>query len=210
MTNLYTKIIEFLFPLKCFGCGIYGVDFCNTCIENVLPPKLSNYSWITSFGNYHDPIMKDVMWHIKKYPNGRLATILAKAFGNMIANRPENPSSWILVPVPISKKRWRERGFNQAELFAKSLAQIFQLQYAPNLLIKTKHTNKQGTAKSKEDRAYNILGSFSVAQKFHSYISHKNIILIDDITTTGSTLIEARDTLLEAGAQRVIAWTIVN
>ena len=210
MLRLLEKILDLLFPIECIACGNKGVDICNECIENMLPAKEQNYDWITSFGNYHDPLLKDVMWHIKKYPNGRAAEILAKAFGAMIANRPEDPTSWIIIPIPITKKRFRERGYNQAELIAKPIAKTFGLKFTRKILIKTKHTIKQGTAKSKEERAHNVLGSFGVAKKYQHFIQNKNIILIDDITTTGSTLIETREILFQSGAKRVIAWTIAN
>jgi hypothetical protein len=100
----------------------------------------------------------------------------------MIKNRPEDPTSWILVPIPISKQRFRERGDNQAELIAQPLAQTFGLKTSSKILFKSKHTNKQGTAKSKQDRAQNILGSFQVIKKYQPFIQNKNIILIDDIT----------------------------
>jgi 16S rRNA (adenine1518-N6/adenine1519-N6)-dimethyltransferase len=149
--------------------------------------------------------MRDIIWHIKKYPNGRIAEILAQAFGDMVKNRPEDPASWVLIPIPISKQRFRERGYNQAELLAQSLAKTFHLKMSSKILIKAKHTAKQGTAKTKGDRTYNIIGSFEVLKKHVSFLHNKNVILIDDVTTTGSTLIEARETLLHVGAKKVIA-----
>lgn len=208
--SIFDKILERLFPITCISCDTPGLDICDTCISNMLPPKEQNYSWITSLGNYHDEIVRKIMWHIKKQPNGRAAQILAESFGNMIANRPEHPESWILVTVPISIQRFRERGYNQSELLAKHLGQVFKLRIIPNALIKKKHTHKQGTAKSREERMQNITGSFGIYKKSQALIAGKNCIIIDDITTTGSTLIEARDTLLRVGANKVIAWTIAN
>ena len=141
-------------------------------------------------------------------PNGRVASLLAETFAQMIKNRPEDPSAWILIPIPITTKRFRERGYNQAELLATHFSKAFHLGLEKNILYKTKHTNKQGTAKSKEERAQNILGSFGV--KHPELVEGKNIILIDDITTTGSTLVEVRNLLLEKGSAKVIAWTIAN
>ncbi len=150
------------------------------------------------------------MYHIKHQPNGRAVTILAKAFGDMIMNRPEDPDSWILIPIPITKKRFRERGYNQATLLATTLGKIFHLHSTTTILVKTRHTKKQGTSRSREERMENLIGSFGVYKKSQSALAGKNCILIDDITTTGSTLVEARTTLLRAGAHRVLAWTIAN
>ncbi len=210
MRNLLFVILNTLFPIECISCGTKGLDICDACIENILPPKEQNYPWITSFGNYHDLIIKDIMWHIKSQPNNRATTILADAFGKMVKNRPEYPDSWILVPIPISDKRFRERGYNQAELLAEYFGKTFHLKVAKNALIKTHHTNKQGTSKTREDRMENIKNSFGVYKKSQQLIAGKNCILIDDITTTGSTLIEARELLLRAGANKVLAWTIAN
>ncbi len=209
MKSLLETILNLLFPIACVSCGTRGSDICDGCIAHMLPPKEQNYPWITSLGNYHDEIVKKIMWHIKKQPNGRASFLLAQAFGAMIQNRPEDPTSWILVSIPISKQRFRERGYNQSELLAVSLSNTFHLKTL-SILIKAHHTNKQGTSKSREERMHNILGSFGIYKKSQALIAGKNCIIIDDITTTGSTLIEARDTLLRAGANKVLAWTIAN
>lgn len=201
-------MLNLIFPLECLACGAPGPDICSLCLENLQVPKKQNYDWITSLGNYHDPNMKKLMWHIKQMPNGRATSLLTNAFADMVKNRPEDPQSWILIPVPITPKRFRERGYNQAELLAKHFSKAFNLSVAQNILYKTKHTQKQGTAKSKEERAQNILGSFGI--KHSEQLQGKNIILIDDITTTGSTLVEIRNTLLAHGAGRVLAWTVAN
>ena len=204
------KIIEFLFPTECLACGMQGPDICTVCLETIHPPKEQNYDWITSYGNYHDKKLEKVMRHIKSQPNGRAVHLLAKSFGEMILNRPQNPQEWILVPIPISKQRFRERGFNQCELLANYFGEVFKLQVKADLLVKKRHTRKQGTSKSKSERATNIVGSFGIKKKHQKYLVNKNIILIDDITTTGSTLAEARTLLITAGTQKVLAWTIAN
>ena len=203
------NLLDFLFPIECLSCGTKGFDICDPCIENILPPKEQNYPWITSLGNYHDDIIKKIMWHIKSQPNGRAAKILATAFGAMVKNRPEDPTSWILVPIPISNQRFRERGYNQSELLAKSFSKTFNLATLP-ILVKTHHTKKQGTSKTREERMENISRSFGIYKKSQALIAGKNCIIIDDITTTGSTLTEAREVLLHAGANKVLAWTIAN
>jgi competence protein ComFC len=210
MLKIFTHLFNILFPIECLACGKQGSDICTECLENIHPPKKQNYDWITSFGNYHDEKLERIMRHIKSHPNARAANILAKSFGEMIKNRPQLPGSWILVPVPISKQRFRERGYNQCELLAAHFGQVFQLKIINDLLIKKKHTKKQGTTKSKELRATNIAGSFGIKRKYQGILENKNIIIIDDITTTGSTLVEIRNLLINTKATRVIAWTVAN
>jgi ComF family protein len=206
--KIMAVFFNFIFPIECLGCEAPGRDICSGCLDSLLPPKQSNYPWIVSLGNYHDPIIKKIMWHIKNQPNHRASLIIAEAFARMIMNRPIDPNSWILVPIPITKKRFRERGYNQSLLLAQPLAYLFNLKKSSRILIKIKHTKKQGTSKSRAERMENINGSFSVP--YPQLIVNKNIILIDDITTTGSTLIEARELLLASGASRVMAWTVAN
>lgn len=141
-------------------------------------------------------------------PNQRIADFLGKLFSVRILNRPRNPHDWVFIPIPISSTRLRERGFNQSVLIAQAMSRYFLFPAITTVLIKKIHTKKQGTSSSRAERSQNITGSFSV--KNHHLIQGKNIILIDDIVTTGSTLVEARYTLIHAGAHRVIAWTIAN
>lgn len=204
------KLLDLLFPICCIICGKKGPDLCDECIINFKWPKprKRNVRWITSLWNYRDPNVEKLMRHIKSLPNARAANLIAGLFSERILNRPVDPTSWMIIPVPIARKRFRERGYNQAELLAKPLAAAFGFAYSENILVKTKHTKKQGTSKSREDRMKNVVGAFSVRNP--ESISGKNLVLIDDITTTGSTLSEARKILLGAGAARVIAWTVAN
>lgn len=141
-------------------------------------------------------------------PNDRIAHYCAKLFSDRILNRPRNPDLWVIIPIPIAPTRFRQRGFNQSELIAYAMSRQFTIQLLTSVLVKTHHTKKQGTARSREERAQNITGSFSIDHQH--LIQGKNIILVDDIVTTGSTLSEARHVLIKAGAQRVIAWTLAN
>lgn len=208
MLQIINTLINFLFPLECFGCGTEGTDLCESCILKLRPAKRSNFHWITSLGNYRDKQIQTLIWNIKRTPHSRLADILAILFRKLIANNPKDPDSWIFVSIPITRQRFRSRGFNQSELLGWSFSKTFGFPLITNVLYKTRNTKKQGTSKSKEERLQNLSGSFGVRNQH--LIHNKNIILIDDVTTTGSTLLEARDTLLTAGANQILAWTIAN
>ncbi len=117
----------------------------------------------------------------------------------------------ILVPVPLSQRRKRKRGFNQAELLTKELALTdggvsFKLEN--NVLMKSRETVHQAHAENRTERLKNIIGSFSVVNP--EKIKGQNIILVDDVITTGATLSEAKKVLNEAGAKKVIAFTIAH
>lgn len=206
--RILLSVFNCLFPISCLLCGTYGADVCTSCNDAFTWPKYQKRKWITSFLNYRDPQAERILRHIKSMPNHRIADFLGKLFSMRILNRPRNPHDWVFIPIPISSTRLRERGFNQSILIARAMSHYFLFPVITNVLIKRIHTKKQGTSRSRSERSKNILGSFSVR---HAHlIQGKNIILIDDIVTTGSTLVEARYTLIHAGARRVIAWTIAN
>ena len=179
------------------------------------PPKISNHDWIFSVWDYQDKRVAQIMRLIKNTPNDRIAKICSETLvryikkQNACVSLPEISNSFI-VPIPIGRARWRSRGYNQSSLLAHPIAQNLNLKICENILIKTRHTKKQGTTKSRTERLQNITDSFAVPKNKKSFVQFRDFIIIDDITTTGSTLLEARKTLLAAKARRVIAFTIAN
>jgi competence protein ComFC len=123
----------------------------------------------------------------------------------------ENFIAPIFIPIPLSPKRRRERGFNQAELIARNLFLLGKdddFEIKDNILVKPKDTAHQAQLENRTKRLRNLSGTFQVRNP--ELILGKNIILIDDVTTTGATLTEARKILLEAGARKVIAFTFAH
>ena len=112
----------------------------------------------------------------------------------------------IIIPVPINKKRLRQRGFNQAELMAKPLAKAWNLPLEVRTLIRTRNT----PVMSKLDalaRRENIAGAFAVDKEKGQKLKDKAILLVDDVYTTGSTVDECAKVLVEAGAKEVYVLT---
>ena len=99
----------------------------------------------------------------------------------------------LLVPVPLSAERQRERGFNQSDLIATSLSEYFNWPLAKDCLTRRKHSPPQSSLKSKVARQKNVSGVFCAARP--DKYSYSSAVLIDDITTTGATLAEAQNAL---------------
>lgn len=206
--KLLNAFLNFLFPTKCIVCSTEGPDICAKCLASFEGPKPSNYDWIISLWNYRDPNVERVMRHIKNLPNTRVARILATPLHSSQARSYAGHGKLVIIPIPIGRARFRSRGYNQSMLLARPLATLTHQKLCANVLLKTKQTKKQGTTKNKQERIHNIAGSFQVQNT--RLIKNKTVLLVDDITTTGTTLYEARKLLLESGAHDVIAITIAN
>lgn len=105
-----------------------------------------------------------------------------------------------IIPVPISKKRQKERGYNQSLLIARKIAEKTNLELMNNCLIKTKNIIEQSKL-NKEDRLQNIYGVYELTNR--QLIENKKILLIDDIYTTGSTVNECSRILRRANPEKI-------
>lgn len=105
-----------------------------------------------------------------------------------------------IVPVPLSPTRLRERGYNQAELLAAGVASLFNVPLSVRNLVRLRHTQSQVFLPQKE-RWTNISGAFTIS--FPNKIKGRNVLLVDDLLTTGATASEASKALKHAGARRV-------
>ncbi len=114
----------------------------------------------------------------------------------------------LIIPVPLDRARERKRGFNQALMIAKMIKRIHSSELAIEKIVKkTKHTAPQSQLK-REHRLNNLTGAFKLAQP--KAVAGKNILLIDDIFTTGSTINECARILKENGAGRVDFFTLAR
>ena len=208
-------MLGYLFPTHCLVCTTEGKDLCARCMASLGDPKPSNHDWIISLWNYRDPHVETIMRHVKNNPNRRIATLIAPVMCAKLREAARDPATpfsaitrAIIVPIPIGRARYRSRGYNQSLLLARPLAKQLRRTIATNVLVKSRTTKKQGTTKNRAERLANLKNSFVVNHP--RAIRGRDIIIVDDITTTGSTLVEARETLLRAGARHVVAITVAN
>ena len=138
----------------------------------------------------------------KKIPLGRR---LGQRLGETIIGNPDFLESDSLVPVPLHKSRYRERGFNQSEVVAEEVSKTSGVSVLKNVLKRKKNTKDQ-TNLSPQQREENVRGAFVVTAP--EMVSGKRIILVDDVITTGATLSECARMLRQAGAERILGMTI--
>lgn len=164
--------------------------------------------------DYKHPLVKTAIWELKYRGNKKILNLLTNCLYNELVSELserktfENFEKPILIPIPMSKPKQRKRGFNQCELLADSLFKMdnnrsFETQN--KILIKTRETESQ-TRKNRTERLLNLKNSFAVINQ--EKIFKRNIILLDDVTTTGATFEEARKILSQAGAKKIFCVAI--
>jgi len=171
---------------------------------------------VTALSDYADYRVSALI-HTLKYTRSKrsiqmIATVLGEFLLEEIASHITmyGIESVVIIPIPLSKKRKKERGFNQIELLLKEVSKK-HTDIAPliqtDILIKHKDTKPQ-THLKREDRLKNVKGAFKIKIKRSNFsifdpLVGKDIILIDDVVTTGATTLEASKTLIKAGARSV-------
>lgn len=202
------KILLALFPQKCFGCKKENEILCLDCLQKINRPDSPRLNGIHISANYQDLVIKKALWAFKYQGVKQLAKPLAEIVRERVWKKLET-KDWLIVPIPISKKKLRKRGYNQAELIARHL---FNLQtdaiWGGDILSKIKETVSQVEIKEKEKRLANIIGSFKVEKP--ELAKGKKIILIDDVSTTGATINEAKRILKLSGAKKVIGVVVAK
>jgi len=141
--------------------------------------------------------------HQLKYGNLRaLAELLAPWLNDYLVSNPV-PGE-VLVPVPLHHKRLRERGYNQSSLLAKELGKLTNLPVVDGCLIRQRYAPPQARTSTVDERRSNVANAFSCRDR---RLEGKQVLLIDDVSTSGSTLDACARALKEAGATTV--WGLV-
>lgn len=215
MKKLVEKILLFIFPKKCASCGKADFYICPKCRKNLPKPERNLEDWITSVWSYKDAGLRRLLWLLKFHGRFNILEDLSdELYDEFVAEFSEkaifeNFQDIILVPIPITRKKFRKRGYNQAELIAKVISGKSDGKISvKNFLEKIKETTPQSHIKNRRIRLENIRGCFSVKENIN--LRGKNIVIIDDITTTFGTLKEARKVLRNSGARKIYAFTIAH
>lgn len=169
-----------------------------------------------SLFQYKNKLTKKAIWAIKYNKNQKITEKFSHILYDFILDNISdeiifsNFKSPIIIPIPMHKNNLKERGYNQSELIVKELIKFDTDNFFTiniSALQKIKETPHQSKLKNKNERLKNLKGCFYADANF---IKNKNIILIDDVITTGTTMKEATKTLKEAGANKVIGFSLAH
>ncbi|OHA12904.1 MAG: hypothetical protein A2909_02180 [Candidatus Tagabacteria bacterium RIFCSPLOWO2_01_FULL_39_11] len=217
MHRLIHTALDLIFPQKCAGCGLNRQLICEKCEQIILsepPPRdyrwnKNNFNNLLIAANYKNSAIKKAIWMLKYRGVKKFAVPLADLIFKRHSKTIQNIQPTILiVPIPLSKKRLRERGYNQAELIAAELARKLCFPVYADILYKGYHTPSQVEIKNRKERLKNLESSFACRNA--EELKNATVLLIDDIVTTGATLNEASKILKQNGAKKVIAMVVAK
>jgi ComF family protein len=216
--------LDLLFPRRCIGCGREGDFLCPSCLKSlpkIVPPLCprcglpqsravlcsSCAGWQAEIDGIRSPFRFDGVIrqaiHELKYRNLRaIAGLFARLLNDYLSANPL-PTE-VVVAVPLHPKRLRERGYNQSFLLAKELAKLSKLPLIEDCLIRERHSPPQARTANVGERRSNVANAFSCRDR---RLEGKQVLLIDDVSTSGATLDACARALKKAGATTV--WGVV-
>jgi ComF family protein len=225
--KLVELVVDSFFPRRCVGCGRLGGFFCPECLGNIsrlLPPLCPNCGkpqasgivcpdcWqrqteidgIRSLFRF-DGIIREAI-HQLKYRNLKaISPCLAELLADYLRSNPLPGEA--LICVPLHPRRLRERGYNQSNLLARGLSERINLTVIENCLIRVKQTQPQVRAADVEERRRNVDDAFMCRDE---RVNGRQIIIIDDVCTSGATLESCAVALKNKGATSVWGLTLAR
>ncbi len=228
--KLWQYLQDVLFPRFCLGCKKEGEVLCSICIKKIPIPgiflcpnccmdsengimcgkkcaKTMVLRQVISCVPYNENTLSGKVIRDMKYDYiTEYNTIIAQHIAQFFVRFPGVlPEISMVVPVPLHKKRYIARGFNQAEYIAQSVSAVCN-KPCGNVLTRTAHTKQQAHL-TRQKRKTNMQNAFSLNIHTKGSVFGKHILLIDDVYTTGSTMNECARVLKEAGASNIVGFT---
>jgi ComF family protein len=224
VAKLKSVALDLLYPRWCVGCSKEGNFVCSSCCQSlprIMPPLCPRcgrpqasgilcstcVSWLAAIDGIRSPFQFDGVMrkaiHQLKYRNLRaIAEPLAGLLSDWLTAH--YVPAEVLVPVPLHSKRLRERGYNQSGLLARELAKLAGLPVIDGCLIRTRLAPPQAKTQNVKERRGNVTDAFVCRDH---RLKGNQVLLIDDVTTSGATLDACAAALKDAGAASV--WGLV-
>jgi len=231
--SLLKRLISVIFPPLCVNCRrrIEDGALCGNC-ENLIEirsgfacpecgrrlPEAGNVCHekakfiLAAAAPYENPAVRELICALKyqriKTVLEPISKITSKYIEKTIGNPKFETGNFVLISIPLHPEKERERGFNQAVLIARIVNDKLGIGVQENNLIRVRRTSSQTRTKSYEEREKNVAGCFEV--KNPELVAGKNVILVDDVFTSGATMKEAVRVLKNAGARKIIGFVVAK
>jgi len=211
MKNILDGFLKFIFPRYCIGCKKKDYFVCQNCKNSIILQSVPEGAQISSCFSYEQKIVMEIIkclkFKNKKYILNDIKDLILGQFENFLKKQKiGNNEEIILIPIPLTKRSLSKRGYNQSLVISKILKSENIKIYKNSLIKKTNHL-PQNKIRNRKEREENVKNSFTLKRKLPQ---NQVYILIDDVTTTGSTILEAKKELRKNGVKRVIAFTLAH
>jgi ComF family protein len=226
-------ILDILFPSVCLSCKnnlsapekenkicqkcldsiqTYSSFFCPKCKNRVPGEERSCHKEIKFIlapaTDYQNQAVKNLVWFLKYHKWQSIINVIEPIINRYLDILNCDLKNFIIIPIPLHASRLKERGFNQSELIAGIVSRKLNTVLNTDNLKRVKATKTQAELKNADERIKNIENCFSLNDP--DGVKNKNIVLVDDVFTTGSTMSEAVKILKRAGAKKIIAFVFAK
>lgn len=215
---------DFVYPPLCFVCGKRMEDgdvrVCGECWSSFRPFNVGDRVWHELHGRFTgEGVVKDFLScfyfekdgklqnviHLLKYGGIKsMGVMLGREIGRNILSNADLSSADCLIPVPLHTLKQRERGYNQSEMLCRGITEVTGIPTEVDIIRRRKYTQSQ-TQLNLEQRRENVEDAFGIPARRCAGVHGKEIILVDDVITTGSTIMACARELVNAGAKAVYA-----
>lgn len=229
LKNIYNYILDIIFPINCLGCNQEGEWVCQKCLEKILIETVSfcphchgrstmgefcQKCQVTSIMNgiivacsYENKLLQKIISHFKYKYITDLKNYLAEFLIKKLSSTSLELLDFIIIPIPLHKKKLKYRGFNQAELLAQALSDNLKIPIYSDIIKRIKNTSSQAQL-SPLKRRKNIKNAFMVNEGLsNNFLLNKRVLLVDDVCTTSSTLEECARKLSTLNPKEI--WGLV-
>ena len=211
------RLLDLAFPAVCIGCGVEGSALCGPCgralavregdpagvavgMPSDVPLPLVQVEWCAPYGG----LARDALHALKYRGEQRLAAPLGTAAAARW--REASVGGDLLVHVPVHATRRATRGYDQAELLARAAATALRLPAVP--AVRRDRATVPQYELGRDRRAANVAAAFGLDPDWAAVVAGRWVVLVDDVLTTGATLVACAQALLEGGAAAVSALTV--
>jgi ComF family protein len=222
LRKIWGLALDIFFPPICLNCRKYLEKeekpnlICDSCRKSIEINKIlfrpSPGFLLAAASSYENEALKNLI-HYFKYEKfmaaGKpLEEILIEYLKNIFIGL--DLSNSVIIPIPLHPKRFHSRGFNQSEILANIISKHFNIPLETDILKRIKNTKPQIKTKNHKEREENLKGSFEISADGKNILKNKNIILVDDVYTSGATMNAAIKAIRRENKNRIIGVVVAK